>query len=369
MHISHLRLTDFRNFAGLELELDPRGAALLGDNGQGKTNLLESIYYLQIFRSFRGATDERLIRLGADFFRVQGTAVADGRETTVAAAYRRADREKRVTVDGVQPERVGEAIGAMSVVVFAPSDVGIVAGSPSERRRFLDILLSLARPGYLRALQRYRLVLRQRNAALRDGRSAASVHAWDGGLVEAGARVMVERARWTADRSGSFAELYRTVSGGEEGSIEYLPAVTMPEGEAGAEELQAAFEAELARTGERERRRGMTVTGPHRDELRFQAVGRDLRAFGSGGQQRTAAVSLRMVEAETLEEARGHRPIVLLDDVFAELDPGRSTRILEWIEGAGERQVILTAPKPSDVAVGGADLPRFSVSAGRVFRL
>src|SRR5690606_14259732 len=138
-----LHLRGFRNFAEQRLDLPPAGVALVGDNGQGKTNLLEAIYYLQIFRSFRGAPDEQLVRFGEEVFRVEGRLSGEGGETVVAAAFDRRARRKRVTVNGAEPERIGDAIGRVGAVVFSPSDVGIVSGSPGERRRFLDIVLSL----------------------------------------------------------------------------------------------------------------------------------------------------------------------------------------------------------------------------------
>src|SRR5690606_19519518 len=149
MHLSSLRLTNFRNFQEQRLSIPADGVAIVGDNGQGKTNLLEAIYYLEIFRSFRGAPDEQLVRFGEEVFRVEGRVEGDGDSRTVAAAFDRRQRRKKVTVDGVEATRLGDALGRVGVVIFSPSDVALVAGSPSVRRRFLDILLSLAKPRYL----------------------------------------------------------------------------------------------------------------------------------------------------------------------------------------------------------------------------
>jgi DNA replication and repair protein RecF len=146
MFLSSLRLTNFRNFVDQRLDLPPGGLAIVGDNGQGKTNLLEAIYYLEIFRSFRGAADEQLVRFGEEVFRVVGRVSGEGGERTVAAAYDRRQRKKLVSLDSVEQSRMGEAIGRVGVVIFSPSDVSIVSGSPSNRRRFLDILLSLSYP-------------------------------------------------------------------------------------------------------------------------------------------------------------------------------------------------------------------------------
>jgi DNA replication and repair protein RecF len=375
MFLSTLRLRNFRNFADQALELPPQGVAIVGDNGQGKTNLLEAIYYLEIFRSFRGAADEQLVRFGEEVFRIEGqVGTPEGRTHTVAAAFDRRARKKKVTLDGAEPPRMGDALGVVGAVIFSPSDVEIVSGSPSVRRRFLDIVLSLAVPGYLATLQRYRQVLQQRNALLRRGAPGAQVAAWDAGLVAAGSRVMAARARWVAERAPSFARRAAEIAGGPGSAMHYEPSFDAWDGvgEEALPGIEDAFARELERVSEREQRRGMTLVGPHRDDLRLEAVLAsratpvDLRTYGSGGQQRTAAVALRMVEAETLSETRQRSPIILLDDVFAELDPGRSRRILDWVEEGEGGQVVLTAPKPSDFEVRGGTLPRWRIENGVV---
>ncbi len=375
MFLSSLRLRNFRNFADQRLELPPAGVALVGDNGQGKTNLLEAIYYLQIFRSFRGAPDEQLVRFGEEVFRVEGRLEGGEEMLEVAAAFDRKGRRKKVTVNGAEPDRLGDAIGRLGAVVFSPSDVGIVSGSPGERRRFLDIVLSLTEPGYLHALQRYRQVLARRNALLRRGTPAVVVAAWDEGLVEWGSRVIAARIRWVAEHDASFRRHVGHIASGSAAVLEYDGTVRTG-AVAGEplrpEEVAAEFARELERVREREERRGMTVAGPHRDDLRIRAPGGagtawvDLRVFGSGGQQRTAAVALRMVEAESLTQAFGSDPIILLDDVFAELDPGRSRRILEWVEQEEGGQVILTAPKAGDFEVRGGSLASWTIRGGEV---
>jgi DNA replication and repair protein RecF len=259
-------------------------------------------------------------------------------------------------------------------VIFSPSDVEIVSGSPGARRRFLDIVLSLALPGHLALLQRYRQALGQRNALLRQGAPRPLVESWDAGLIGAGSRIIAARRRWVEERAATFAARSATIAGGAPSALAYEPSVPLDDidgdSDAAVERIAERFAAELSRVAEREQRRGMTMVGPHRDDLRLtaSAEGRsapiDLRTYGSGGQQRTAAVALRMVEAETLQVARGREPIILLDDVFAELDAGRSRRILEWVEAEEGGQVILTAPKPSDFELRGGSLAEWRIDAG-----
>jgi DNA replication and repair protein RecF len=373
-----LRLRQFRNFPELNLTLPAAGAAVIGDNGAGKTNLLEALYYLEIFRSFRGAADEQLVRFGAEAFNIRGTFEnpATGVSHEISAGYEPRTRRKRITVDGSEPERLGEAIGHVGAVIFAPSDLALVAGPPGERRRFLDIVLSLAERDYLTALQRYRQVLRQRNALLKRGAHAAALGPWDEALVEFGSRVTTARAKWITASTTGFSDRYLAIGGTVAARLSYRPGIALENASAvDAGEVATAFRAHLDRVGPRERERAMTLAGPHRDELAIHVEGPDgsieLRDYGSGGQMRTAAIALRMVEADTIRAARGRTPMILLDDVFAELDAGRSRRILQLLDVGERGQVILTAPKESDIELkrsGGfvSSLVPWRIDAGRI---
>jgi DNA replication and repair protein RecF len=368
-----LRLRQFRNFTELEQVFPTAGVAIIGENGAGKTNLLESIYYLEILRSFRGAPDEQLVRFGADAFHVRGRYETSNTTQIqeLTAAFEARSRRKRVTQNGAEPERLGDALGQLGAVVFSPVDVDIVRGSPGERRRFLDIVLSLNHHGYLHALQRYRHILRSRNAVLRNPRAVDALHAWDEALIETGVQVMEARVQWVAERRAAFARRYQSI-GGSEGEIAYECDVMRRTGAADFEaaRLRATFRGELERLAERERERGVSLVGPHRDDLVFRAwngtANVDLRDYGSGGQVRTAAVALRMVEADTIRDQLGRNPLILLDDVFAELDRRRSFRILELLEAEQPGQVILTAPKESDLEVRKGQLAHWRIENGRL---
>ena len=372
MHLSRLTLRHFRNLGTQDLEFPPEGVAIIGDNAQGKSNLLEAIYYLETFRSFRGARDEQLVAFGEGVFRVTGdltTGDASERPVRVTAAYERKGKHKKVTVDGVEPERVGDALGRVAAVVFSPADVELVSGGPGVRRRYLDIVLSLSEPGYLQMLQDFRKILVRRNAALKDGQPGGVVMAWDHGLVQSGAAVVAARRQWIETRCHSFREYYAGVSGGAGARMAYRSSVHL-DGARSVEEISEAYRNALMDSAERERRNGTTVVGPHRDEvvLRLEDEGDDLdlRDYGSGGQRRTAALALRLVEARTIRETRGREPMILLDDVFAELDGSRSERVLELMEREETGQVVLTAPKESDVRIRRDALPRWRISGGTV---
>jgi DNA replication and repair protein RecF len=372
VRLSGLAIRSFRNLGAQDLELPPEGVAIIGDNAQGKSNLLEAIYYLETFRSFRGARDEQLVAFGEDVFRVAGTTTPAGPEDRVgevAAAFQRRGKKKKVTVNGSEPERIGEALGHLAAVIFSPADIELVSGGPAERRRFLDIVLSLNAPGYLASLQSYRKVLGQRNAALKAGGSGTSVSAWDQGLVAAGADVMTARRAWIERTCHAFGDYYQRVSTGRRGRMTYRPSVPLDEA-MDVEAVRAAFRDALRDSCDRERRQGVTVVGPHRDDVRLtiedESESMDLRDYGSGGQRRTAALALRLVEAMTIREARSRSPMILLDDVFAELDQGRSERVLDLMETEDTGQVVLTAPKDGDVRIRRDALPRWRIRAGLV---
>lgn len=388
--LESLTARDYRNFGELRLELPAAGALIVGPNGSGKTNLLEAVYYLEIFRSFRGAGDPELVRFGRDVFRIEGTLRHEGESHRVAAAFQRSPRRKKVEVEWGEVERIGDALGKLGAVVLSLEDGELICGSPGRRRRFLDIVLSLVRPGYLAALQRYRAVLAQRNAALRSGEEAVAA-AWTEGLLEPGARIICERETWVSSRTRAFGAYMADISGGASGSLAYESS-TAPPGDArepvagnraaepdasyGTSDRLDAWVERLRRAmhdnTERDRRRGSTRAGPHRDDLVIRASvddggrERDLRAYGSGGQQRTAAIALRLVEADTLRDTLGRDPIYLLDDVFAELDRERASRVLRLLDEGRSGQVLLAAPKPADVPLRGGGLAHWRIRDGAV---
>lgn len=389
--LHRLSIRDFRNFERLDLTLPEAGVMIVGPNGSGKSNLLEAIYYLEIFRSFRGARDRELPRFGEDVFRVEAEVRCDGNALELAAAWQKSTRRKKVEVGGGEPERLADALGSLGAVVFSLEDSELIWGSPSARRRFLDIVLSLSEPGYVGALQRYRAVLGQRNEALRQGRLPV-VRAWAEGLVEPGAALLAARASWAAGRSEAFGRYHAAIAGGAPATLQHSAALGSadagPQDQDPGEREEPAEPAEpdemstnrwrdrlreaLTTNEESDLRRGVTQVGPHRDDLVIRAVVdddtamRDLRSFGSGGQRRTAAVALRLVEADTMRDRSGADPIYLLDDVFAELDPERSLRVLRLLEEGRSGQVLLTAPKPVDLPVRGGSLARWSIEDGRI---
>ncbi len=363
-----LALRDFRNLATLDLEFPAEGVVVIGDNGQGKSNLLEAVYYLHLLRSVRGARDADVARFGAPGFFVRAHT-SSPRNSEITAGFERASRKKRVRLDGVEPARLSDALGALPCVLFSPADVDLVAGAPSARRRYLDIMLALSSRAYLFALQRYRHALSQRNAALRAAfRSGADAEAriavWEAPLAEHGAVLWRERAQWASRVASRFEDVCRAI--GERTDVSMRHASSLSPADDTLESITAAIASGLQARRAHDLRRGLTHTGPHRDDLSLLLGGRELRTFGSAGQQRTAAIALRLLEAETLRERLGVAPMLLLDDPFAELDVRRSARILDLLGEDSMAQTILTVPRESDIPPALTRLARWRIAAGEV---
>jgi DNA replication and repair protein RecF len=364
-----LALRDFRNLARADLAFPSAGVAIVGENGQGKSNLLEAIYYLHLLRSVRGARDVDVVRFGAPGFHVAARAEG-GANHELAAGFERQGRRKRVKLDGAEPQRLSDALGALPCVLFSPADVELVAGAPSARRRYLDILLALSSRPYLAALQRYRHALAQRNAALRDAvraggaRAEQRVAVWEAPLAEHGAVLWRERVRWSASAGPRFASVCAAIGEQTPVGMRYTTALEPSSHESA--DVAAALAAALEQKRTLDVRRGLTHAGPHRDDLTLTLDGRELRAFGSAGQQRTAAIALRLLEGETLRERLDTAPILLLDDPFAELDVRRSARILELLAEHGMGQTLLTVPRETDIPPALTQLARWSIAGGIV---
>ena len=339
---------------------------LVGPNGHGKTSFLEALLYLEVFRSFRGAREGELVRFGADGFRVEAeiengrtgapahrrTDVSPEGRRTVAAGYDARTRGKRVTVNGVAADRLVAAIGHVRGVVLSPFDVELIGGAPRERRRYLDVLLALTVPGYVAALAHYARALRQRARA-----SAAEFPVWEALMARSGAQVATARLAWTATWAGRYRAVCEAMGERAEPGLAYDPG-----GPADAEQLASA----LARGRERDLATGRTGVGPHRDDLRLTLDGRALRAFGSAGQQRTAAIGLRLVESAALAAACGEPPALCLDDAFAELDAERSARLGDLVSGLSRDgcQVFATVPRDGEMPAAVEGLPKWKILDG-----
>jgi DNA replication and repair protein RecF len=381
MHLTHLSLADFRSYAVLELPLEPGVTSFVGPNGQGKTNLVEAVGYLATLGSHRVAADVPLVRQGAERAVVRGAVERDGRTTLVEIEVV-PGRANRARVNRGPVPRAREVLGILRAVLFAPEDLALVRGDPSERRRFLDDLLVARAPRYAGVRADYERVLKQRNALLksagaarRSGRGAAAedqmgvLDVWDSHLARAGALLLAGRLRLVDELRPLVEKAYDAVSsGGGPTVLDYRsslgPEVPLP---SDVDVLGAALSAGLASSRRAELERGTSLVGPHRDELLLSLGSLPARGYASHGEGWSFALALRLASYDLLsgDGSAGGEPVLLLDDVFAELDARRRERLATLVAPAG--QVLVTAAVGDDVPpeLSGA---RFEVSGGRVSR-
>jgi DNA replication and repair protein RecF len=341
LHVDSLELNYYRNYRKLSIELDQNLNIFVGDNAQGKTNLIESIYLLATGRSHRTFRDTDLITWNAPEAQVRAQVNTQMGSFSMRVLLSR-NRRKRFWIGGEELRRQSDLLGFLNVVLFSPDDLQLVKGSPSMRRHFIDLGLAQVSKVYRHDLVDYNRVLQQRNSLLKNiaERKAKvdELHLWDAQLVEYGTRLMYKRAEAIQRIAGFARESHKGISGGEENlTIHYLPFY-LKEGESIAEtklplarEINDRFAKELESNRLQELRRGTTLVGPQRDDLLFQIDGKDARQFASQGQQRTVVLAIKLAELEFMGEEVGEYPTLLLDDVLSELDFSRRSFFLETI--------------------------------------
>ena len=382
MYVAHLTLVDFRSYATAEVPLDPGATAFIGRNGQGKTNLVEAVDYLSRLSSHRVATDAPLVRAGAERALVRARVVRDGREAVLEVEIN-PGRSNRARVNRAELPRARELTGLVRTVVFAPDDLALVKGDPGGRRGFLDDLLVMRAPRLAGVRQDYERVLKQRNSLLKSARAGGSrgssealestLGVWDAHLARTGAEILAERLRLVTELRPYVGNAYATVARGassDDAGLEYQPSL-----EIGDLTDRAALTERLLEEVERRRGdeidRGVSLVGPHRDELALTLGNGDpetrrlpVRGYASHGESWSFALALRLASYD-LVRADGDDPILILDDVFAELDTERRAQLAELVAGA--EQVLVTAAVAADVPEKLAGT-RFSVAGGVVTR-
>ncbi len=353
VHLSHLRLRDFRNYARLDVDFSPGFHLLLGDNAQGKTNILEAIYLMATLRSFRGVGGAQMIRHGAKGYFAGGnvTGLGDHEIKIYWSA-----RERKLALNGQPVKRLTDYFGVLRTVVFCTEDLQLVKGVARSRRRFLDLLLAQTNPAYLPLLQRYMHTVRARNALLKSrSPDEAALESFSQELVKLGNEIIRARRELIPKFSPLARLAYRRISNdAEELRIEYQPSV------------KNDFAVELAQSRARERTYRSTLVGPHRDDLQLLQNEQSAAQFGSEGQKRTLAIALKMAQAEFLSGIHGSPPILLIDDVMGELDVKRRSGLLPLLEHARKTsgQVFMTCTEENWPSELGKDLHRWEVKKG-----
>jgi DNA replication and repair protein RecF len=353
VHLAHLRLRDFRNYTRLDADFAPGFHLLLGNNAQGKTNILEAVYLMATLRSFRGVGGAQMVRHGQKGYFAGGKVVSQG-EHEIKLYW--SARERSLSLDARPVRKLTDYLGAVRAVVFCTEDLQLVKGTSRSRRRFLDLLLTQTHPTYLPLLQRYAQALRSRNAALkRPVLNEATLEGFTRELVAAGGEIIRLRREFIPKLSPLVRLAYRRISNdAEELRIEYLPGV------------KEDFAVELAQSRRREQSYRATIVGPHRDDLEFQLNDRSAALFGSEGQKRTLAIALKMAQAEYLTGLHGAPPILLIDDIMGELDARRRGGLLPLLERAHQSrgQVFMTATGENWPRELGRRLQRWEINQG-----
>jgi DNA replication and repair protein RecF len=361
VYVKTLSSTCFRNLASKSITFSPGVNLLVGENGQGKTNVLEAIYLFKFGRSFRSRRDFDLVRFGEEFCRVE-----------VECRYRDEEREhyslaverggqKQAWISGKAVSKLSELVGLYPAVLFGPQDLQLVQGAPGERRRFFDMAGSMTDRSYLELLKDYRRILQQRNAALKRRAALPERRVWDEKLIKTGCALIRKRTGITEAIGEYIKQNSRTYSLPFKYTITYENSVLS--GNLEEQDLENAFDMKLATLEEEEVRRGVTLAGPHRDDIHFYTDGKDLKKFGSQGQKRLLAVQLKLAELNHLEKELSEPCILLLDDAFSEFDSTISNRLMQLLTAG--RQVFITSPVPIDWEKPGT-IRTFKLAAGEI---
>ena len=357
MIIKSIELTNFRNYESLNLEFDKGTNILYGDNAQGKTNVLEAIYISSITKSHKGSKDQDIIRFGESEAHLRTYLEKDG-DTYKVDMHLRKSGSKVIAVNGQKLKKAAGLLGLLNVVFFSPEDLSIIKNGPSERRRFIDMELCQLDSFYLYNLNNYNKIVNQRNKLLKDIYTNYSLKEtldiWDSQLISYGSKIIERRIAFINQLNEIIYDIHKKLSGDkEEILIKYEPNVLIEE-----------FESKLKQNQEKDIKLKMTTVGPHRDDICIDVNGIDIRKFGSQGQQRTAALSLKLSEIELVKKITKDTPVLLLDDVLSELDSNRHKYLLDSI---GNIQTIITCTGLDDFVNDRFEINKvFKVSNGRI---
>ena len=358
MNIRSIELKNFRNYENLEISLDEGTNILFGDNAQGKTNILEAAYMSGTTKSHKGSRDREMIRFGEEEAHLKTVVVRGGREYQIDMHLKK-NRAKGIAIDKIPIKKASELFGILNIVFFSPEDLNIIKNGPAERRRFLDSELCQLDRIYLADLTNYNKILAQRNKLLKDMIYRPSLSdtlpVWDMQLIETGKKIIRRRKQFVDELREIVSDIHYRISGGkEELFLKYEPNID-----------DIFFEDELSRAKEKDKKLCQTSVGPHRDDLLFSIGDVDIRKYGSQGQQRTSALSLKLSEIELVRKSISDTPVLLLDDVLSELDSSRQNYLLNNIS---DTQTIITCTGLDEFVRNRFTVNRvFEVIAGHVY--
>ncbi len=348
MNLTDLELRNFRNYEHVKLNFDPGVNLIVGDNAQGKTNLLEAISYLGSGKSFRALKQKEMVRFGADFADIEGNVFAQGRNQQLRWVIFNGSRPRQIFRNGAKKKTAGELAGVLPTVLFCPEDLMVLKAGASARRRLGDHALCQLRPNYDAALTEYNRILDQKNRILKDHFENPSVleilPEYNTRLCQVGALLISYRARFYDSLGKAAAKYHGQFSGGaEEFTLDYQTVSTVSDPFAPISTLTEDLQNHLERHYRAELETGQCLTGPHKDDFDVALSGINLKSYGSQGQTRTAAISLKLAQRELMGREWGEEPVLLLDDVLSELDPGRQDFVLNQIVSG---QVFITCCEP-----------------------
>ena len=357
MIIKSIEICNFRNYQREYFEFHPKTNVLYGDNAQGKTNVLEAIFVGGTTKSHRGSKESEMIREGEKDAHIRYFVEKKNRTTKVEMHFRKGST-KGIAIDGLPIKNTNELLGLTNIIFFSPEDLGIIKDGPEERRRFIDMEMCQLNKAYLYYLRQYKKILKQRNAVLKQIQENKSLREtldiWDIQLVQNGRKIISLRDDFIKKLHDIMKKQHLNLTGGKEDiDIIYTPNVT-----------ENDYENQLFLALDRDIYQGTTTVGPHRDDMKFIVQGKDLKKYGSQGQKRTAALSLKMSEIEIVESITGEKPILLLDDVLSELDRNRQNYLLENIKGI---QTIITCTGLEEFVANGINIDqRFEIVNGGI---
>ena len=363
MVIKSLSLKNFRNYKEEYFEFNEKINVLVGFNAQGKTNAVEAIFFLCTGYSPRANKDKQVIKVGEETAEIVGKAQSSYGEITVKIVFNKNDK-KSIYINGLQVHKMGELFGNIKSVFFNPAELKLVQESPEDRRRFMNISLCQMSKSYFYALNRYNKILQQRNNLLKNpdkGIIKETLPVWDKQFAKEGAKIIFSRNAFLEELAPLAREKQKFLSGG----VEDLEMKTESGYYGTEEEIYFAFLEDLKHQTERDLHFGYTTLGPHRDDIKFTLGGEDVRIFGSQGQQRTVALSLKLAETEMFKNKFGEYPILILDDVLSELDKKRKQRLIEAVK---DMQTVFTTTEVSKTIFGKTPFEKIKIEKGAVKR-